>query len=306
MHVRQNKWDREPQDKPLSDATKLAGGVEFHVSDELYAGKDEVQQKIYFGKAGQAALNLVGKLNIVDIPQWFDDEYEAIVQCESVMRAYMPPPTDPWKEMHSDVALSQLAFSGIAQLYIMHISGWSAERDAQDAASSVFPRGTLPLTCPKEKIPEGTEYILDLTCMNKYKVRDTFCRYGGAAFFNDRREVIAVYVCDMPKLNSKVRQEPSPPEGKLVQKHGDMDEWEFAKFSLRCSLVSLATLREHLCWCHWIISNRVSIASRERLNDAHPIRRVLALFTFRSVSTCFTSLRDLTELDLLVDSITLK
>ena len=39
-------------------------------------------------------------------------------------------------------------------------------------------------------MPAGTEYILDMTFMSKYAVRDPFCRYGGAAFFNAEREVL--------------------------------------------------------------------------------------------------------------------
>ena len=106
----------------------------------------------------------------MDTPHWFKDEYEGIVHCESVMRAWMPPPSSSWKEMHSDLAMSHLAFYGIGQLYIMHVSGWQKERAAQAELSGGMPRGIMPLTYPGS-LPDGTEYVLDLCFMDKYAVR---------------------------------------------------------------------------------------------------------------------------------------
>eukprot|EP01046_Picozoa_sp_COSAG06_P017620 COSAG06_NODE_1204_length_10277_cov_21.330517_5_plen_179_part_00 len=173
--------------------------------------------------------------------------------------------------------------AGVGQLYIMHVSGWKKEHAAQAENPTKVPRGTMPLTYSGE-MPAGTEYILDMTCMEKYAVRESFCRYGGAAFFNADKEVLGIYVCDLPHLGGELVTEPTKRQAALVLPD-DPDSWEFAKFSLRCTLISLLTLRDHLCYCHWIISNRVSIASREQLGQDHPIRRVLKIFTFRSVST---------------------
>ena len=105
--------------------------------------------------------------------------------------------------------------------------------------------------------------------MEKYTVREHFCKYGGAAFFDGARKLIAIYVCDLPDLESETVK----PSSVLVmpdEHHpDDPKRWEFAKFSLRSTLVSLCTLRDHLCYCHWIVSNRVSIASRQEVSY-HP------------------------------------
>ena len=117
MHLSQQKED------------KIAG-IQFHLSDELYS--DHIDDlNINFGWFYKLALGLICKLEMVDTPYWFKDEYEGIVHCESVMRAYLPPPSSPWKELHSDGAMSLLAFYGIGQLYIMHVNGWKEERTAQ-------------------------------------------------------------------------------------------------------------------------------------------------------------------------------
>ena len=86
---------------------------------------------IDFGTSKKTGLGLIAELATVDTPHWFADEYDGIVHMEAVMRAYMPPPSCPWKEMHSDKALSDLAFYGIGQVYVMHKSGWEKERAAQ-------------------------------------------------------------------------------------------------------------------------------------------------------------------------------
>ena len=113
------------------------------------------------------------------------------------------------------------------------------------------------------------------------------------------RFLAAVYVNDLPKLGGPLVTEPTPREGALVLP-GDADSWEFAKFSLRSTLVSLSTLRDHLCYCHWVISNRVSVASRENLGHNNPVRRVLALFTFRSAAINYVSATTLMDEDMLL------
>ena len=86
-------------------------GIQFHLSDELYSDNvDDIE--INFRAIDKRVLTLIGKLAMVDTPHYFKDEYEGIVHCESVMRAYIPPPSNSWKEMHSDHALSLLAFYG--------------------------------------------------------------------------------------------------------------------------------------------------------------------------------------------------
>ena len=45
------------------------------------------------------------------------------------------------------------------------------------------------------------------------------------------------------------------------------------------------TLREHLTICHWTVSNRAGIASREELGQNHPIRRLLQVCPCRPFDT---------------------
>ena len=42
------------------------------------------------------------------------------------MRKFLPPVAVSWIEMHSDEAMSQLAFEGVGQLYITHRIAWCA------------------------------------------------------------------------------------------------------------------------------------------------------------------------------------
>ena len=89
--------------------------------------------------------------------------------------------------------------------------------------------------------------------MSKYEVREGFARYGAAAFFDKDRRLLAVYKSDHERSESR-RSEPV--SGQLVYAPDSAGrdvtdlEWENAKFSFRCSLISLTTLRDHLMYCH--------------------------------------------------------
>jgi len=74
----------------------------------------------------------------------------------------------------------------------------------------------------------------------------------------------------------------------------DKDGWEAAKFLVRVSVVTLATVREHLVWSHLIISNSVTKASINHLPPCHPIRRLLTIFTFRTNNVNSNALESLT------------
>lgn len=276
---------RLPKDPPVD----AIWGLEFALSDEFFAdGPTDIE--IDFGIVQKTALKLVSKLGMVDEPAWFTDEFEGIVHMESLMRKLLPPPLTPFKELSSDKAMSDLAFSSIGQLYIVHQTAW--HRNSAAYRSGTPPRGEVPCAYPGE-LPSDTEYVIDLSVMSKYEVRGEFAKYGAAAFFDRHRTLIAVYVCDIDGAGQPAFPIGGPRGAALVRPSrlgGESESaWEFAKWALRCTLVSFCTLRDHLCWCHWLVSNRVCIAAREELGHEHPLRRVLTMFTFRTATINYVS-----------------
>lgn len=224
---------------------------------------------------------------MIDKPRWFDSELEAVVLLESSLRDMLPPGlSESWPEMSSDQAMSTLVFCGVGQLYLLSRSAWEKQRAFGLPPSDRLQRrkfyaemkGTGVVECELPsgvEVPEETAFVLDLTTMAKYAVREGFACYGGCAFFAKDKRLLAIYNCQSRRLLT------APSYHSL--------EWENAKFTIKASIISMATLREHLMYCHWIVSNRCGISSREELHADHPVRRILALFTFRSGSINFTS-----------------
>lgn len=284
---------RKPYKKQRLDTLlSLVADMEFAYSDEFYS-KDENCLAIDYDWKVDFALNTVAKLKMVDKPRWFESELEAVVLLESTMRVMLPPlQTDSWPEMSSDKAMSTVAFSGIGQLYLLSREAWEKQRACQwTHANGHMPTdpsarkewyadmkgsGVVECELPEDvTAPVEAAYMLDLTTMSKYAVREGFACYGGCAFFGADKKLLAIYNCQSKKLLSA-------PDFPSV-------EWENAKFTIRCSVISMVTLREHLMYCHWTVSNRCGISSREELGKDHPVRRILALFTFRSGAINFMS-----------------
>eukprot|EP01043_Picozoa_sp_COSAG02_P027577 COSAG02_NODE_1634_length_11565_cov_4.754666_7_plen_1593_part_00 len=273
----------------------LVAGIEFAKSDEFYS-EDMDNLAIDFKQFPTGfALWRVGHLTKIDTPRWFDSELEAVVLLESTLRNMLPPVVgQTWAEMSSDDAMSSLAFYSLGQVYLLGRSAWEKQREIgmksggppKDAKQRCKYYATLP-GCgsvvaaelpPGVDVPTDTAFVLDLSMMRKYELRPNFALYGSCAFFGQDKQLLAIYNCESGKLVL-------PPADA-----GSIDpQWENAKFGMRVAIISLATLREHLMYCHWIVSNRVHIASRSELDADHPVRRLLKVFTFRSGSINYTS-----------------
>jgi len=71
------------------------------------------------------------------------------------------------------------------------------------------------------------------------------------------------------------------PSGDEVWKHtASAEEWQYAKFAWRATLINGVTLVDHLWFCHFIVANDMAIAARETLPPHHPLRRISAMFTW--------------------------
>lgn len=71
-------------------------------------------------------------------------------------------------------------------------------------------------------------------------------------------------------------------EGTLF-KPGDAG-WEAAKFLARSTVLTAITVREHLMWTHLMLSNSATRVSQLAMQPSHPIRRLLAIFTYGSTT----------------------
>eukprot|EP00957_Ditylum_brightwellii_P002963 226818-Ditylum_brightwellii.AAC.1 len=119
--------------------------------------------------------------------------------------------------------------------------------------------------------PEHLKYgpfMVDMEFMNTLEVRrpDLYKSYGARVHFDENQMVSTIYDFDMGKLVL-----PGKPD------------WEEAKFQAKVSAFTLTTAREHLLQTHFLVSNNASREIVKTMPPDHPIRRLLAIFTYNAV-----------------------
>mmetsp|Transcript_67055 Transcript_67055/g.106621 ORF Transcript_67055/g.106621 Transcript_67055/m.106621 type:complete len:558 (+) Transcript_67055:26-1699(+) len=122
-----------------------------------------------------------------------------------------------------------------------------------------------------ELADENPVYVHDVTGFGAYEVREPFERYGAAAYFNDKFEVVGIYLCEFekvftPKCTSNTKL-----------------EWEHAKWAWRTTAITTVTFYDHLLKCHMIEAQTLVVATRENLPFDHPMRRFLKPHCFRTI-----------------------
>lgn len=140
--------------------------------------------------------------------------------------------------------------------------------------SRIFFHGiAAPLMAISDEVtdPEHLKYgpfMVDMEFMSDLEVRrpELFKTYGARVHFDENQMVSAIYDCDTGKLVL-----PGQPE------------WEEAKFQAKVSAFLLTTAREHLSQTHFLVSNNASREVVKTLPPNHPIRRLLAIFTYNAV-----------------------
>lgn len=143
-----------------------------------------------------------------------------------------------------------------------------------ESFSRIFFHGIgAPLMAISDEVtdPEHLKYgpfMVDMEFMKNLENRrpELFKNYGARVHFDANQMVSAIYDFDMDKLVL-----PGQPE------------WEEAKFQAKVSAFLLTTVREHLSQTHFLVSNNASREIVKTLPPDHPIRRLMAIFTYNAV-----------------------
>jgi len=125
---------------------------------------------------------------------------------------------------------------------------------------------------PEVTDPEYIKYgpfMVDLDFTSSLPIRDEekFKKFGARIHFDESKMVSAIYDSHEEKYFFP----------------GD-DDWEAAKMQAKVTAVTLCTIREHLAQTHLMVSNDASREVVRNLHPEHPIRRLLAIFTYNAVS----------------------
>jgi len=196
--------------------------------------QDEDGKKIGFSeKATHWALQ---NLPLLDEDRKWSSHTEALEQIKIQYGDVLPTPSVQWQETTSDKAMSLLAFQGLGSHRL--------ERTEDDCAT----------------------FMVDLSWMVAFPVRDDFERYGACAFFDENRQPVRIYTAHNDKTH-----------------YPDDTTWEEAKWCWRCSLFTGVTVADHLGSVHYLASNLLVTTTREQLPPEHPFRRLLKPFTYGTV-----------------------
>ena len=164
------------------------------------------------------------------------------------------------KQIHADV--SAICFSGIGQ-WFMNAILWPT-----DAPSC--PQWTnreAKISCSSQ-VPSSAVVVVDVSMASNFAVRDEFERYGAAAFFNTKRELVAVWIDHEEKMVL-------PPPAGVDRLHPKARDWEFAQWRFRVSCFFQGFAVGHLVSVHWGMSNSLLIGTRESLDPHHPLRELI-------------------------------
>lgn len=140
--------------------------------------------------------------------------------------------------------------------------------DTDESFARIFFNGMgATLLAKQEKVSEDSElgpFVVDMP-LQGLEARSLYKPYGARVHFGEDQKVTAIY---------------DYVEERLV-KPGE-EHWEETKMQAKVTAFTLLTVREHLVWTHLIASNDATREKTIHLPPSHPIRRLLAVFTYRA------------------------
>lgn len=214
-------------------------------------------------KTGVEALSAFKR---VDKPRWFLHEFEGVLTYEALIAPFAAVSNTIWPDLVSDGAMELLTFCGLGQALLVGKGSASVKKTIEE----------------KKPIPCDTEYLMDLSYLESYGVREKHARYGFVATYNSKKELTHIYVSHWNEWVAR------PGKGRNGNDSAS-NRWEHAKFVMKASLGCGVTLKEHLLYTHWIVSNTASLAMRECLQRDHPVRRLMHIFILRTPSINYAS-----------------
>ena len=174
----------------------------------------------------------------------------------------LPPPLTPWTDMTRPEDIARISFADLAA----HNLARATSPAAEDVMAAL--RGLLGEEHP---VLQQVEFVNDFTWMTALEVRPNTAEYGAAAFFNATGHTLGLLW-------------PNSGNPRWVPPDGPQDLWIHASFVWRSSALVGITAGNHLTETHLMVANNLAMATREQLGADHPLRRLLGIHTFQTVT----------------------
>jgi hypothetical protein len=172
------------------------------------------------------------------------------------------------KAKQIDADVSSICFSGIGQWYMNAVKRTEGSVDWHTRQAK---------DCALPHVPKEAVVVVDISMASRFPVRDEFERYGAAAFFNEKKEAIAVWIDHEETMVFP------PPDGagRLTKEARD---WEFALWRFRVSVFFQGFAVGHLVTVHWGMSNSLVVGTRESLDPHHPLRELITPYLHGAIT----------------------
>ena len=221
------------------------------------------------------------------------DVHDEFFRSENELQAYL----------HDKVALPKrnvdwLKYGGVQSDYSMSL--WAFGGNASNLIEVIDDdqRGTTVSTSTGNYlIPQNARFKHDMTYMAKYRTRKGIHVHGACAFFDEKYQIISIYVSHMNKMVFQVSEpeKENNDENKEEEKKGNdedetddddddvVQEWKFAKWVWLSATVLGVTIVDHALISHIVEANALVTSTRENLPLSHRLREFLRPFTYRTV-----------------------
>lgn len=122
------------------------------------------------------------------------------------------------------------------------------------------------------KVPDNAHYEINFASWAKYSVRPGFYRYGCITYYDTQKNPVGIWW---------------PEKSRLVLPHEP--DYPLACLIFRSTLITVATIQDHLIKVHWIVGNSGVVNAERYLGKNHLVRRFLKPHIYGTVAINFGS-----------------
>ncbi|KAL3915143.1 MAG: hypothetical protein SGILL_005785, partial [Bacillariaceae sp.] len=209
-------------------------------------------------------------------PLYFDNVEQAAVFFHYNIRPHIPQSGDriacvnEVKDVQGNACAHAFAGVGAWRLKAVSGEGRTATWNNREASSRCVP-------------PKGSVAVVDTSWQAKMKVREGYLKYGAAAFFDEKKELLGIW---------------SEPEMRMIEPpqstYEDGEPWRWAQYHWKSSVAYEVFSVGHLLEIHWSASNTLVQVARD-LPLNHPVRRLIKPFTWGSAFINYQAMVNLVQ-----------
>lgn len=213
------------------------------LKEDLYVSRQVLKDTVF---------DVITKLKwifpIEDDPAMFDsrnfENSRKIMKMFMRENAIMPKTNVEWTSLKSDDDISKFAFGGIICNYTKLITNENKDN----------------LT------PNNAKYMCDGRFLSQFQVRRPLEKYGACAYFDENFSLISIYVSHLESMI-----------------YSGSQRMKYAKYVWITTLVACITIKDHALDTHMLEANALVRNVYKHLPCDHWLRRLLTIFTYRTI-----------------------